>query len=132
MAAGVGYSRGALASKTTLDIDAPRSDGPSAEGPALSRTLAEETAPPTLFERLPSGLTLLLRESHRSPVVELQIWAGVGSADERKGEEGLAQAQKSASDAYHQTEASVRENPAAAVGIAAAIGFVVGLLAGRR
>ncbi len=31
-----------------------------------------------------------MRESHRSPVVELQIWAGVGSADERDGEEGLA------------------------------------------
>jgi zinc protease len=39
---------------------------------------------------LPNGLTILLRESHRSPVVELQIWAGVGSADERPGEEGLA------------------------------------------
>lgn len=39
---------------------------------------------------LPNGLTLLLRESHRDPVVELQIWAGVGSADERPDEEGLA------------------------------------------
>lgn len=39
---------------------------------------------------LPNGLKILLRESHRSPVVELQIWAGVGSADERPGEEGLA------------------------------------------
>jgi zinc protease len=39
---------------------------------------------------LPNGLTLLLRESHRSPVVELQVWTGVGSADERPGEEGLA------------------------------------------
>lgn len=39
---------------------------------------------------MPNGLTILLRESHRSPVVELQIWAGVGSADERPGEEGLA------------------------------------------
>jgi len=39
---------------------------------------------------LPNGLTVLLRESHRDPVVEVQIWAGVGSADERPGEEGLA------------------------------------------
>lgn len=39
---------------------------------------------------LANGLTVLLRESHRDPVVELQIWAGVGSADERPGEEGLA------------------------------------------
>jgi len=44
----------------------------------------------TTYRVLPSGLTILLRESHRSPVVELQIWAGVGSADERPGEEGLA------------------------------------------
>jgi len=39
---------------------------------------------------LPNGLTILLRESHRAPVVELQLWANVGSADERPGEEGLA------------------------------------------
>jgi len=45
---------------------------------------------PTHHQILPNGLTILLRESHRAPVVELQIWAGVGSADERAGEEGLA------------------------------------------
>ncbi|MBK7948719.1 MAG: insulinase family protein [Deltaproteobacteria bacterium] len=44
----------------------------------------------THYRVLPNGLTLLLRESHRDPVVELQLWAGVGSADERPGEEGLA------------------------------------------
>ena len=44
----------------------------------------------THYEVLPNGLKILLRESHRAPVVELQIWAQVGSADERAGEEGLA------------------------------------------
>ncbi len=44
----------------------------------------------THHEVLANGLTILLRESHRAPVVELQIWADVGSADERPGEEGLA------------------------------------------
>ncbi len=45
----------------------------------------------TTFKKvLDNGLTILLRESHRAPVVELQIWANVGSADERPGEEGLA------------------------------------------
>ena len=48
------------------------------------------TQPATTHRILPNGLTLLLRESHRAPVVELQVWAGVGSADERAGEEGLA------------------------------------------
>jgi zinc protease len=79
-----------LASNPTLDSAAPGPEDLSAEVPSLPKTLTGETAPPTLFERLPNGLTLLLRESHRAPVVELQIWAGVGSADERKGEEGLA------------------------------------------
>jgi len=47
--------------------------------------------PPSTFKKvLDNGLTILLRESHRAPVVELQIWANVGSADERPGEEGLA------------------------------------------
>ncbi len=41
-------------------------------------------------EVLPNGLTLLLRESHFAPVVDLQIWAKVGSADERANEAGLA------------------------------------------
>ena len=48
------------------------------------------TTPPTLHRVLDNGLTVLLRESRRAPVVELQIWASVGSADERAGEEGLA------------------------------------------
>jgi zinc protease len=48
------------------------------------------TVSTTTHRVLPNGLTILLRESHRSPVVELQIWANVGSADERPGEEGLA------------------------------------------
>ncbi|MFT5441284.1 MAG: zinc protease [Myxococcota bacterium] len=41
-------------------------------------------------EVLPNGLTLLLKESHLAPVADLQIWAKVGSADERKNEAGLA------------------------------------------
>ncbi|HYB11967.1 MAG TPA: pitrilysin family protein, partial [Myxococcota bacterium] len=48
------------------------------------------TDSPTHCETLSNGLTLLLRELHVSPVAELQIWAQVGSADERHGEEGLA------------------------------------------
>ena len=42
------------------------------------------------MEVLPNGLTVLLREVRVAPVVEVQVWAKVGSADERLGEEGLA------------------------------------------
>ncbi len=45
---------------------------------------------PLYHDVLPNGLSLLLRESHLAAVAELQIWAQVGSADERPGEEGLA------------------------------------------
>ena len=41
-------------------------------------------------EVLENGLTALLCETHLAPVAEVQIWAKVGSADERPGEEGLA------------------------------------------
>jgi len=41
-------------------------------------------------EVLPNGLSVLLCEAHLAPVVELQIWANVGSADERPDEAGLA------------------------------------------
>jgi len=43
-----------------------------------------------LVKTLPNGLGLLLRESHLAEVAEFQIWAKVGSADERPGEAGLA------------------------------------------
>lgn len=50
----------------------------------------------------------------------------------QKGEETLHAAQDQAAKAYHNSEQHIRDNPAAAVGIAAGIGFVVGLFAGRR
>ncbi len=41
-------------------------------------------------EVLPNGLTVLLCESKIAPVAEIQLWAKVGSADERPFESGLA------------------------------------------
>jgi len=41
-------------------------------------------------ERLPSGLTVLMREVRVAPVAEVQVWAAVGSADEGPDEAGLA------------------------------------------
>jgi ElaB/YqjD/DUF883 family membrane-anchored ribosome-binding protein len=45
---------------------------------------------------------------------------------------GLAEARDRAEEVTDATDEYVRENPWAAVGIAAAIGIVIGLLAGRR
>ena len=49
-----------------------------------------------------------------------------------KGQAALHDAQKTASKAAEQAETVVRENPAAAVGIAAGVGFLVGMFAGRK
>ncbi|HXN56011.1 MAG TPA: pitrilysin family protein, partial [Myxococcales bacterium] len=40
--------------------------------------------------QLPNGLTVLVEENPAAPVAALQVWVGVGSADERSDEEGLA------------------------------------------
>jgi len=43
-----------------------------------------------LRARLDCGLTVLFKENHHAPVVAVQVWVEVGSADEEKGEEGMA------------------------------------------
>ncbi|HUJ26145.1 MAG TPA: pitrilysin family protein [Myxococcales bacterium] len=40
--------------------------------------------------RLENGLTLLVEENHAAPVVAIQVWVKVGSADERADQAGLA------------------------------------------
>ncbi|HEU0029593.1 MAG TPA: pitrilysin family protein [Kofleriaceae bacterium] len=45
-----------------------------------------------LTHRLDNGLTLHVAPGHPAPVVAIQAWVGVGSADERPGEAGIAHA----------------------------------------
>ncbi len=40
--------------------------------------------------QLKNGMKVLLQESHKSPVVSVQVWVRTGSADEAKGEEGIS------------------------------------------
>lgn len=40
--------------------------------------------------RLPNGLTVLLVESHKSPVVSVQMWVHIGSADEKPQVRGIS------------------------------------------
>ncbi|MGE5085617.1 MAG: M16 family metallopeptidase [Bacillota bacterium] len=40
--------------------------------------------------QLKNGLKVLLLESHKSPVLSVQMWVKTGSADEKKGEEGIS------------------------------------------
>tara|TARA_R110002051_G_scaffold1008_1_gene4874 strand:- start:7204 stop:7527 length:324 start_codon:yes stop_codon:yes gene_type:complete len=50
----------------------------------------------------------------------------------QSGAETAAAVRKSAEIAYSDAESAVRANPAAAVGIAAGLGFLVGMIATRR
>ncbi len=40
--------------------------------------------------KLANGLSVLLIEDHKAPVVSVQMWVKTGSADEKKGEEGIS------------------------------------------
>lgn len=40
--------------------------------------------------KLKNGLQVLFVESHKSPVISIQMWVRTGSADEKKGEEGIS------------------------------------------
>ncbi len=40
--------------------------------------------------QLKNGMQVLLVESHKSPVLSIQMWVKTGSADEKKGEEGIS------------------------------------------
>ena len=48
--------------------------------------------PQIAFEkyRLPNGLTVILSQDHRAPVVAVDVWYHVGAVDERKGRSGFA------------------------------------------
>ncbi len=43
-----------------------------------------------LKTKLPNGLSVIIEEDHRAPVVALQMWVRVGSADESEREAGIA------------------------------------------
>jgi zinc protease len=65
------------------------SPGAAAAGSAVSDALADIDIP---FQRfvLPNGLTLIVHEDHKSPLVAVNIWYHVGSKDESPGRTGFA------------------------------------------
>lgn len=50
----------------------------------------------------------------------------------KKGEKGVQDARRSAEELGDQAAAAVREQPAAAVGLAVGVGFLLGFLTGRK
>src|SRR2546428_10347356 len=71
---------------------------PAAQRPARStrpRAKAAESAPPAItipYQRfaLKNGLTVLVHEDHKAPIVAVNIWYHVGSKNEKPGRTGFA------------------------------------------
>jgi len=67
----------------------------SLAGPALAADKPAAAAPfnpdiPYQKHILPNGLTLLIHEDHKAPIVAVNVWYHVGSKDERPGRTGFA------------------------------------------
>src|SRR6266542_635213 len=56
---------------------------------AIAGPLADVEIPYKKFV-LPNGLTLVVHEDHKAPIVAVDIWYHVGSKDERPGRTGFA------------------------------------------
>ncbi|MDF0600842.1 DUF883 domain-containing protein [Psychromarinibacter sp. C21-152] len=80
-----------------------------------------------------SSLTGTVRDMGRTRAEALR-----GAASEQanawrgQGEEAVRRARAKGQEAYGSAEASIRENPATAVGIAAGVGFLTGLILSRK
>jgi ElaB/YqjD/DUF883 family membrane-anchored ribosome-binding protein len=70
-----------------------------------------------------------IRSKVEETLAKAKTTAGEGAALAR---EGVAAARARVGEASEATDEYVRENPWAAIGIAAAIGIVIGFVAGRR
>jgi zinc protease len=55
----------------------------------IARTTLMDRVPASVHE-LDNGLRLVIAQIRRRPIVECQVWYGVGSADEKPGKTGLA------------------------------------------
>src|SRR6185312_14904125 len=77
-------SRAAQASAT-----APTAGKSSAIAPATPPALPDINIPYQKYV-LPNGLTLIVHEDHKAPIVAVDVWYHVGSKDERPGRSGFA------------------------------------------
>lgn len=67
----------------------PAVAAPAAEPAPLSTLVRQVELPYTKFQ-LPNGLTVIVHEDHKAPVVAVSVWYNVGSKDEPKGKTGFA------------------------------------------
>ena len=82
----------ATAPQTALTAPPPVTEqaAPVAPQPAPVSALVEEVSIPHSSFKLANGLTVLVHEDHKAPVVAVSTWYNVGSKDEPKGKTGFA------------------------------------------
>jgi predicted Zn-dependent peptidase len=83
----------ATAQQPVAVIAPPEAPAVAAAGPAEPApvpALIEQVAIPHQIFRLANGLTVLVHEDHKAPVVAVSTWYNVGSKDEPKGKTGFA------------------------------------------
>ncbi len=69
---------------------APPAGEPAIPQPAPVSALVSEVSIPHSTFQLENGLTVLVHEDHKAPVVAVSTWYNVGSKDEPKGKTGFA------------------------------------------
>ena len=73
----------------TAAIDLPPPAPVQAEPAPVSALVSQVSIPHSTFQ-LENGLTVLVHEDHKAPVVAVSTWYNVGSKDEPKGKTGFA------------------------------------------
>ena len=81
LAACAGSTRGG-----NLEVSAREAGAPRAEG----QTIASQVDIPFTKFVLPNGLTLVVHEDHKAPIVAVNVWYHVGSKNEKPGKTGFA------------------------------------------
>src|SRR4051812_7821251 len=82
-------SRLALLTAATF-LSAPALAAPAAERSVPISTLVKQVSIPNSMFKLKNGLTVIVHEDHKAPIVAVSTWYNVGSKDEPKGKTGFA------------------------------------------
>src|SRR3954462_477643 len=77
-----------LASATALTPPVLAAGVPGASVPIPS--LVQQVRIPHSIYKLKNGLTVIVHEDHKAPVVAVSVWYNVGSKDEPRGKTGFA------------------------------------------
>src|SRR3954464_8842548 len=82
-------SRAALLAAATILTPPAFAAAPAAKSVPIASLVKEVAIPHTMF-RLPNGLTVIVHEDHKAPVVAVSTWYNVGGKDEPAHETGFA------------------------------------------